>query len=41
VVTAIGFSYAGKVKPSTAYVVVFGWWAALTLVGAAIAAAFS
>jgi len=41
VLTAIGFTYAGKVKSTTAYVVVFGWWAVLTLAGAAIAGAFS
>jgi Yip1 domain len=41
VLTAIGFTCVSKVKSGTAYVIVFGWWAVLTLVGAAIGAAFS
>lgn len=41
VLTAIGFSYAGKIKTTTAYVVVFVWWALLTVAGAGIGAAFS
>jgi len=41
VLTAIGFSCAGKVKRGTSYAVVFGWWIVITLAGAAIGAAFS
>jgi len=32
VLTAIGFAYAGKVKQSTAFTIVFGWFVVLTLV---------
>src|ERR1700676_5563216 len=39
--TAIGFTCVSKVKTGTAYAIVFGWWAAFTLLGAAIGAAFS
>jgi hypothetical protein len=41
VLTAIGFTCAGKIKSTTAYVVVFGWWALLTVVFTGIGAAFS
>ena len=41
ILTAIGFTCVSKVKSGTAYAIVFGWWAVLTLVGAAISAAFS
>ena len=41
VLTAIGFTCVSKVKSSTAYGVVFGWWAVFTLAGAALGAAFS
>jgi hypothetical protein len=41
VLTAIGFTCVSKVKSGTAYAIVFGWWAVLTLAGAAIGAAFS
>ncbi len=41
VLTAIGFTCVSKVKSGTAYAIVFGWWAVLTLVGAALGAAFS
>lgn len=41
VLTAIGFTSVSKIKPGTAYAVVFGWWAFFTLAGAAIGAAFS
>jgi hypothetical protein len=41
VLTAIGFTCVSKVKRGTAFAVVFGWWAVFTLVGAALAAAFS
>jgi Yip1 domain len=39
--TAIGFSCVSKVKRGTSYVIVFGWWAVFTLLGAALGAAFS
>jgi hypothetical protein len=39
--TAIGFTCVSKVKSGTAYAIVFGWWAAFTLLGAALGAAFS
>jgi len=32
VLTAIGFAYAGKVKQSTSFAIVFGWFALITLV---------
>lgn len=41
VLTAIGFTCVSKVKTGTAYAIVFGWWAAFTLAGAAVGAAFS
>lgn len=41
VLTAIGFSVVGKVKSGTAYTIVFGWWLAVTLIGAGIGAAFA
>jgi len=41
VLTAIGFTCVSKVKSGTAYAVVFGWWAVLTLATAALGAAFS
>jgi hypothetical protein len=41
VLTAIGFTCVSKVKSGAAYAIVFGWWAAFTLLGAAIGAAFS
>ena len=41
VLTAIGFTCVSKVKSSTAYIIVFGWWAVLTLAGAAAGSAFS
>ena len=41
VLSAIGFIYAGKVKSSTSYAVVFGWAALFILLGAGMAAAFS
>jgi hypothetical protein len=41
VLTAIGFTCVSKVKTGTSYAIVFGWWAVLTVIGAAIAGAFS
>ena len=41
VLTAIGFTCVSKVKAGTSYAIVFGWWAAFTLAGAALAGAFS
>jgi hypothetical protein len=41
VLTAIGFTCASKVKAGTSYAIVFGWWAVFTLLGAALAGAFS
>ncbi len=41
VLTAIGFTCVSKVKRSTAFVIVFGWWAVFTLIGASLGAAFS
>jgi hypothetical protein len=41
VLTAIGFTCVSKVKRGTAFSIVFGWWLVFTLLGAAIAAAFS
>jgi Yip1 domain len=41
VLTAIGFSVVGKVKRSTAMVLVFGWYIFFTLVSAGLGAAFS
>jgi len=41
VLTAIGFTCVSKIKSSTAYTVVFGWWIVFTLIGAAAGAAFS
>jgi Yip1 domain len=39
--TAIGFACVSKVKRGTSFAIVFGWWAVFSLVGAAIAGAFS
>jgi hypothetical protein len=39
--TAIGFTCVSKVKRGTVFGIVFGWWAVVTLAGAAIGAAFS
>jgi hypothetical protein len=41
VLTALGFTYVSKVKRGTAFVIVFGWWLMLTLIGAGLAAMFS
>lgn len=41
VLTAIGFTCVSKVKRSTSFAIVFGWWAVFTLAGAALGAAFS
>jgi hypothetical protein len=41
VLTAIGFTCVSKVKRGTAFAVVFGWWAAFTLLTAGMGAAFS
>ena len=41
VLTAIGFTCVSKVKRGTAFAIVFGWWAVLTLGTAALGAAFS
>jgi len=41
VLTGIGYSCVTRVKRGTCMAVVFGWWAVVTLGGAAIAAAFS
>ena len=40
ILTAIGFTSVSKVKRGTAFGIVFGWWALLTLGGTAIGAAF-
>ncbi|HTT19551.1 MAG TPA: YIP1 family protein [Candidatus Sulfotelmatobacter sp.] len=39
--TAIGFTCVSKVKKGTAFAIVFGWWAILTLGTTALSAAFS
>ena len=39
--TAIGFTCVSKVKRGTSFAIVFGWWAAFTLAGAALAGGFS
>jgi Yip1 domain len=39
--TAIGFACVSKVKRSTSFAIVFGWWALFTLGGAALGSAFS
>jgi hypothetical protein len=39
--TAIGFTCVGKIKTGTAYAVVFGWWALLTIATTGLSAAFS
>ena len=39
--TAIGFTCVSKVKRGTAFAIVFGWWAVLTLGFSALGAAFS
>ncbi len=41
ILTAIGFTCVSKVKRGTSFVVVFGWWALLTLATSAMAGAFS
>jgi hypothetical protein len=41
VLTAIGFTCVSKIKTGTAYAVVFGWWAALTIATTGMSAAFS
>ncbi len=41
ILTGIGYSCVTRVKRGTCMAVVFGWWAVVTLAGAAIAAAFS
>jgi Yip1 domain len=41
VLTAIGFTCVSKIKTGTAYAVVFGWWALLTLAATGLGAAFS
>jgi hypothetical protein len=41
VLTAIGFATVSKVKPGTAFAIVFGWWAVFTLAASAMSAAFS
>lgn len=39
--TAIGFTCVSKVKRGTAFAIVFGWWALLTLGATGLSAAFS
>ena len=39
--SAIGFTCISKVKRGTAFAIVFGWWAVLTVGAAALGAAFS
>lgn len=41
VLSAIGFTCVSKIKTGTAYAVVFGWWAALTLAATGLSAALS
>jgi hypothetical protein len=41
VLSAIGFTCVSKVKRSTAFAIVFGWWLVFTVGGAAIGAAIS
>ncbi|HTS34729.1 MAG TPA: YIP1 family protein [Candidatus Solibacter sp.] len=41
VLTAIGFACVAKIKTGTAYAVVFGWWAVLTIAVTGVSAAFS
>lgn len=41
VLTALGFTYVSRVKRGTAFVIVFGWWLILTLIGAGLAGMFS
>ena len=41
VLTGIGYSCVTRVKRGTCMAVVFGWWAVVVLVGAAVAAVFS
>ena len=41
VLTAIGFTCVSKIKTGTAYAVVFGWWALLTIATTGLSAAFS
>ena len=36
VLTAIGFATTGKAKMGTAFAIVFGWWAVITLALAAV-----
>jgi hypothetical protein len=39
--TAIGFTCVSRVKRATSFAIVFGWWAAFTLLGAALSATFA
>jgi hypothetical protein len=39
--TAIGFTCVSKVKRGTAFAIVFGWWAVLTLASSALSAALA
>jgi Yip1 domain len=39
--TAIGFTCVSRVKRGTAFAIVFGWWAVLTLAGSAVGAALA
>src|SRR5579864_2070042 len=41
VLTALGFTYVGKVKRGTAFAIVFGWWLVFTLIGAGFSALFA
>jgi len=41
ILTAMGFSIVGNMKRGTANAVVFGWWIAVTLIGAGLSAAFA
>ena len=41
VLTAIGFTCVSKIKTGTAFAVVFGWWAFLTIATTGLSAAFS
>ena len=41
VLTALGFSCVGKLKRSTSFAIVFGWWVVFTLVGAGFTALFA
>jgi len=39
--TAIGFTCVSKAKRGTAFAIVFGWWAVLTLASSALSAALA